>query len=92
MRPPVLKKYHRMAADIKTANRVTWVHFFEPVGNQTDYFFGSLKAIFTAFTPEVVGCTLTALYAAKISENKAKVTDKCRIIKKTVARFSAENK
>nr|DAG36501.1 MAG TPA: hypothetical protein [Caudoviricetes sp.] len=81
-----------MTDNNKSASRVTWVHFFEPVEGQTDYFFGSLKAVFADFTPEVIGCTLTALYAAKISENKAKVTDKCRIIKKVIARSSAENK
>lgn len=92
MRPPVAKKYPEMAADRKNANRVTWVHFFEPVDNQTDYFFGSLKAVYSAFTAEEIGCTLMALYDARISERKAKVTEKCRIIKKTVARSSAGNK
>ncbi len=79
-----------MTDENKNATRVTWVHFFEPVDNKTDYFFGSLKAAFSTFGPEVIGCSLTALYAAKISESRAKVTDKCRIIKRPVARYSAE--
>lgn len=70
----------------KNYNTVIKVSFHEPVGGKTDYYFGSLKAIYTEFSAEQIGCKLVALYGAGISLDKRKVTDKCIISKHAVVR------
>lgn len=70
----------------ETESNVTRVRFHEPVDGKTDYYFGSLKAIYLVFTPEEVGCSLTTLYSAKVSRASYKVTDKCVITKCPVVR------
>ena len=62
------------------------VTFHEPVGNKTEYFFGSLKAIYQQFTAKQIGCKLTNLYASGITLYNRKVTDKCVISKHIVRR------
>lgn len=69
-------------------SQIIQVHFFEPVEGKTDYFFGSFRAIFTQFSQEQIGASLAALYTARITQTNAKVTNKCRIIKQDVTRFS----
>ena len=69
-----------------TENTVIKVTFHEPVGNKTEYFFGSLKAIYTQFTAAQIGCRLTSLYASGITLYNRKVTDKCIISKHLVRR------
>lgn len=64
------------------------VTFFEPVNGKVDYFFGSLKAIYTVFTKEQIGCKVEALYAARLGAGKRKVTDYCTIEKRTVTRVA----
>lgn len=71
-----------------TKSQIIQVHFFEPVDGKTDYYFGSLRAIYAHFTQEQIGATLEALYAAHITQTNAKVTNKCRVIKQEVTRFS----
>lgn len=75
----------------KSTSSVIKVSFFEPVGGKTDYLFGSLKAIYTVFSQKEVGCSLTALYAAKFGSKGVKVTDKCRITKEPVTRYPQTN-
>ena len=67
------------------------VHFHDPLDGKTDYYFGSLKAIYTQLTPEQVGCDIGALYRAGIKPGSKKVTDKCVVSKQIVFR-SKQNK
>ena len=69
-------------------SQIVQVHFFAPVEGKSDYYFGSLKAIYAKFTKEQVGISLDSLYTCKISQDNAKVTNKCRIIKQELSRFS----
>ncbi len=69
-------------------SQIVQVHFFEPVEGKTDYYFGSLKAIYAKFTKEQVGISLDSLYTCKISQDNAKVTKKCRIIRQEVTRVA----
>ncbi|MBO5957405.1 MAG: hypothetical protein J6Q39_07615 [Bacteroidales bacterium] len=71
-----------------TKSQIVQVHFFEPVEGKTDYYFGSLKAIYAKFTKEQVGISLDSLYTCKISQDNAKVTKKCRIIRQEVTRVA----
>lgn len=71
-----------------TKSQIVQVHFFEPVDGKTDYYFGSLRAIFAQFTQEQIGATISTLYAARITQTNAKVTNRCRIIKQEVTRMS----
>lgn len=69
-----------------TKSTLTKVAFFEPVDGKLEYFFGSLRAIYTRFTEDEVGCNLETLYAHKISKGNAYVSNKCRITKETMER------
>lgn len=71
-----------------TKSQIVQVHFFEPVEGKTDYYFGSLKAIYAKFTKEQVGISLDSLYTCKISQDNAKVTKRCRIIRQEVTRVA----
>lgn len=71
-----------------TKSQIVQVHFFEPIEGKTDYYFGSLRAIFTQFTQEQIGATISTLYTARITQTNAKVTNRCRIIKQEVTRIS----
>lgn len=71
-----------------TKSQIVQVHFFEPVEGKTDYYFGSLKAIYAKFTKEQIGISLDSLYTSKISQDNAKVTKKCRIIRQEVTRVA----
>lgn len=73
-------------------SHIVQVHFFEPVNGKTDYYFGSLKAIYAEFTTEDIGTSLGGLYASGVSSTTAKVTKKCRIIKQEVIRFAQNQK
>lgn len=72
----------------KKQSTVVRVTFHEPINNETDFYFGSLKAIYKKFTAEQVGCKLTALYSAGIGEGNLKATDKCVIRKYPVERMA----
>ena len=76
----------------KQQGNIIKVSFHEPVNNKTDYYFGSLKAIFTEFTPEQVGCRLASLYDAGISTTSFKVTPKCIISKHAITRMANKKK
>ena len=62
------------------------VHFHEPRDNKQDFYFGSLKAIYSKFTPEEIGCALQSLYSAKIRFGNYKATEKCVVSKHEVVR------
>lgn len=68
------------------------VHFPEPIAGQTDYYFGSLAAIYQRFTVKQIGCKLQALWGAKISPEHPKVTRRCIISKHPVERKPQQDK
>lgn len=63
------------------------IEFFEPVKGKTEYFFGSLKAIFVSFGPDEIGCSLSRLYTSKVTEDSPKITNKCIIRRVQVERM-----
>lgn len=63
------------------------VEFFEPVNGKTEYYYGSLKAIYVDFDQDAIGCTLATLYGAKISADRPKVTNRCIIKRVPVGRL-----
>ena len=68
------------------------VRFFNPVNNKTDYYFGSLKAIYTEFAQEQIGCSLLTLYSSRVTVSHYKVTDKCVISKHPIQRVKRAKK
>lgn len=74
----------------KKKEYVIRVHFYELVNGKQDYYFGSLKAIYTQFTPQQIGCRLHRLYGIKPLASKE--TQRCRISKEVVLRMEQRNK
>lgn len=70
-----------------TSSPIIKVTFFEPINGRTEYYFGSLKAIYAVFTPEQVGCTLDTLYNAHIGPGTRKASNKCYIEKQYLVRL-----
>ncbi len=66
------------------------IEFFEPIKGKTEYYFGSLKALFTEFSPEQIGLSLARLYAHGITASNPKVTNKCIIRRVEVSRLQRE--
>lgn len=67
-----------------TAKTVVRVRFVNPARGKeghTDFFFGSIAAIYEMFTPEEIGCRLGTLYAANITPERFKVTPNCVVSK-----------
>lgn len=64
-----------------TKGRLVRVVLKEPVDGRTEWFFGSMKAIFDTLAPEQVGTTLYYIYhyAQFISAEKPLVTDRATI-------------
>lgn len=62
------------------------VQFLKPIDGQTEYFFGSISAIYERFTAEQMGCNKESLWAAKITPNTPKATAKCVITKHIISR------
>lgn len=73
-----------------TQSEIYKVEFFEQVGGKTEYFYGSLAAIFVEHDRETIGCSLDTLYGAKISAANPKVTNKCIIKRVPVGRLQRE--
>lgn len=72
-----------------TTESIIRVQFLQPVaehGGQTDFYFGSLAAIYEVFTPEQVGCKLETLWAAKIDALHPKTTPRCVVSKQALYR------
>lgn len=72
-----------------TTESIVRVQFLSPIaeyGGQTDFYFGSLAAIYELFTPEQVGCKLETLWSAKIDALHPKATTKCVVSKQTLYR------
>lgn len=69
----------------RITGHVVWVHFFEPIGGKCDYYFGSLQAIYEAFTPAQIGCRLYRLYG--VSDSRPVTTKTCQITKHQILRI-----
>lgn len=68
------------------------VQFFHPKeGGGTEFYFGSLSAIYEMFEPSEIGCRLEALWAANIDELHPKATRLCVISKHVLYRKSQRN-
>lgn len=70
---------------------ITKVQFLKPVNGQTEYFFGSIAAIYEKFSTEEIGCTLQTLWG-RVSEETPYITKKCIISKHPVVRKPQINK
>ena len=69
------------------------VQFFHPKeGGATEFYFGSLAAIYEMFDASEVGCRLEALWAANIEVGKPKATRLCVVSKHKLYRKSRKNK
>lgn len=69
------------------------VQFFTPKeGGGTEFYFGSLAAIYEMFGVSEIGCRLEALWAANIDEAHPKATRSCVISKHVLYRKSQKNK
>ena len=62
------------------------VSFKEPKNGRTDYFYGSLSAIYTNFAPEEIGCKVERLWNVKITEYNPYFGRKCTITKECLTR------
>ena len=69
------------------------VQFFTPKeGGRTEFYFGSLAAIYEMFDAAEIGCRLEALWAANIDEAHPKATRLCVISKHVMYRKSRGNR
>ena len=66
-------------------SRIVKVELFTRDGRR-EYFFGSLKAIYTELTEEQVGCKLQKLYRAGITTDHCYANDRCIVKYVEVAR------
>jgi hypothetical protein len=62
------------------------VSFPEPVNGKTEFFFGSLSAIFTTFTPAQIGCGVRRLWNIGITPDNPYNGRKCAITKEPLTR------
>jgi len=74
-------------------NTIIKVEFFTPPypNGQKEYFFGSLAAIYTEFTPYQVGCKLNTLWRSNIDFGHPHVAKKCVISKQVLKRKKQNN-
>ena len=77
---------------IETIIRVQFLSPVAELGGQTDFYFGSLAAIYEVFTPEQIGCKLETLWAAKIDTLHPKATPKCVVSKQVLYRKKQKEK
>lgn len=71
------------------------ITFKEPIEGKTDFFFGSLSAIYDTFTAEQVGCSVSRLWNIGVSKGTRYSGAKCDItveelIRKQTKRGRAE--
>lgn len=62
------------------------VQFFKPVDGRTEYFFGSISAIYERFSAEQIGCTKVVLWNKKLTADTPYANKKCLITKHPVVR------
>lgn len=68
------------------------VQFLKPVDGQTEYYFGSIAAIYDRFTSEEIGCSKHMLWRHKLASDNPKATRKCVITKHTMTRMPQHGK
>lgn len=69
------------------------VQFFHPHAyGGTEFYFGSLAAIFEMFAPSEIGCRLENLWSSNITEEHPKATRFCVISKHKLYRKSQKNR
>lgn len=49
-------------------SKIYHLQFKEPINNETDYYFGSLSAIYEEFTAENIGCKVERLWNIGVSK------------------------
>ena len=65
---------------MKNRERIVRVKFHRSRPNgETEYYFGSMSAIFDIFSKDDIGCSLHTLWAANIDVNRPKITRCCTI-------------
>ena len=75
-----------------SATSLIKVQFFHPKeGGATEFYFGSLAAIYEMFDAAEIGCRLEALWAANIDEEHPKATRFCVISRRVLYRKSQKN-
>lgn len=62
------------------------VRFFVPIDGETDYYFGSLAAIYEKFSAEQIGCKVESLWNACITTDKPKATRNCVVSRHVIVR------
>lgn len=72
--------------------KIIKVQFFKPIDGESEYFFGSLSAIYERFTPDQIGCSKETLWSSKITPESPKATTKCVIYKHEVIRKPQDTK
>lgn len=75
-----------------TKSRCLRVQFFEPVDGKTDYYFGSIKAIYERFKTTEIGLSMLSLYSRRISEAMPIVTRKCLISRVEILRNGRQSR
>lgn len=78
-----------------TTENIIRVQFLSPLveySGQTDFYFGSLAAIYEVFTPEQIGCKLETLWNSKIDIMRPKTTPKCVVSKLVLYRKKQKEK
>jgi hypothetical protein len=75
-----------------TKSRCLRVQFFEPVDGKTDYYFGSIKAIYERFKATEIGLSMLSLYSRRISEVMPVVTRKCLISRIEILRNGRQSR
>lgn len=78
-----------------TTESIIRVQFLTPradYGGRTDFYFGSLAAIFEVFSEQDIGCKVNTLWAAKIDVNSPKVTPQCVVSKQVLYRKKQSKK
>jgi hypothetical protein len=73
-----------------TQKHIYRVSFKEPVNGKMDYFFGSLAAIYTEFSPEQIGCKVTRLWNVGVTTNNPYRGKKCTITAESFKRKGAQ--
>lgn len=62
------------------------VELFDTAREQTEYYFGSLAAIYDVLTDLDIGCKLSNLWQVKIDVNEPYVNKRCKISKGVITR------
>lgn len=62
------------------------VQFLKPIMGRTEYFFGSISAIYNHFSKEQIGCSKQELWNKKITADTPYANTKCIISKHPIVR------